>query len=272
MLSAMGLRAAITAESQQILEPFFMGCDTRMPKMVQIAINAMQKMVIFECLNTAASNSLLICLWALMEHGIEEVKILQTITLLVTTNQLVINDQLAKTISLCIRLHYTKNPTTNNTASATIRQLVTVIFERVQLEDKKRASSESSSSETDSKSSPSTEKLLESVSTGDSVQFKPTKLNPAALDAFDFAQDLIQLINGEAPFWLPSDHHHLVEITKTFGLELLELIIEQFADVFQKVSTFTYHFVLIYYNTISLYSAAQRICISSQRESLPAGD
>ena len=89
-MAAKGLRAAIIAESQQILEPFFMGCDTKTPKMIQIAINTIQKMILFECLNPAASHSLLICLWTLMEQGIEEVKILQTITLLTTTNQLVI--------------------------------------------------------------------------------------------------------------------------------------------------------------------------------------
>ena len=229
----MGLRAAINTESQQILEPFFFGCDTKIQKLVQISINAMQKMVIFECINTAASQNLLICLWNLMEHGIEEVKILQTITLLVTTNQLVMNEQLARTISLCFRLHYTKNPTTNNTASATIRQLVTVIFERIQSEDKKNSIAVSADNSSDSFKS---EKLFESLSGVDSPRYKPIKLCQAAADGFNFLQDLIQIINGEAPFWLTTnDHHHLVEITKTFGLELLELIIDQFADVFHKV-------------------------------------
>lgn len=36
---------------------------------------------------------------------------------------------------LCFRLHFTKNSTTNNTASATVRQLVSAVFERVQAED-----------------------------------------------------------------------------------------------------------------------------------------
>jgi hypothetical protein len=70
-----------------------------------------------------------------MESGVEEVKLLQTITLLISTNNLVQSESLAKALSLCFRLHFTKNSTTNNTASATIRQLVSVIFERVQTED-----------------------------------------------------------------------------------------------------------------------------------------
>lgn len=250
MLAAMGLRAAMNGESQQILEPFFMGCDTKAPKMVQISINAMQKMIIFECINLPASASLIICLWNLMEHGIEEVKILQTVTLLVTTNQLVMSEQLAKLISLCFRLHYTKNATTNNTASATIRQMVTMIFERVQNEDKKEqqkqtqtpATTTAGSSHSSEDVSPKKlDKLFGSVSGSNSSRFKPVKLRPAAEDAFNFLQDLIQIINGEAPFWLTAhdQHQHLVEIAKTFGLELLELIIDQYADVFHKVCLHT---------------------------------
>jgi len=36
---------------------------------------------------------------------------------------------------LCFRLHFTKDSTTTNTAAATIRQIVSVVFERVVLED-----------------------------------------------------------------------------------------------------------------------------------------
>jgi len=36
---------------------------------------------------------------------------------------------------LCFRLHFTKDCTTINTASATVRQLVSLVFERVVAED-----------------------------------------------------------------------------------------------------------------------------------------
>ena len=36
---------------------------------------------------------------------------------------------------LCFRLHFTKDATVANTASATVRQLVSVVFERVIAED-----------------------------------------------------------------------------------------------------------------------------------------
>ena len=36
---------------------------------------------------------------------------------------------------LCFRLHFTKDSTTINTAAATVRQLVSMVFERVMTED-----------------------------------------------------------------------------------------------------------------------------------------
>jgi len=40
---------------------------------------------------------------------------------------------------LCFRLHFTKDSTTTNTAAATIRQIVSVVFERVVTEDSEPA-------------------------------------------------------------------------------------------------------------------------------------
>lgn len=38
---------------------------------------------------------------------------------------------------LCFRLHFTKDNITNNTAAATVRQVVTVVFERMVAEDQR---------------------------------------------------------------------------------------------------------------------------------------
>lgn len=44
---------------------------------------------------------------------------------------------LFQAIVLCFRLHFTKDNITNNTAAATVRQVVTVVFERMVAEDEK---------------------------------------------------------------------------------------------------------------------------------------
>ena len=191
-----------------------------------------------------------------MESGVEELKVLQTITLLITTNTLVRSESLAKALSLCFRLHFTKNSTTNNTASATIRQLVSAVFERVQIEDKTPNDCEFNKSLcfcfnclTDSLTANKVHDIkFDDIKSG---KYTPISLEPSASDAFFFFQvidikfvliqiskliqwfvkDLVQLVNAEQPFWLTG----LTEMTRTFGLELLELIFTSFPDVFYKV-------------------------------------
>ncbi|KAF0021650.1 hypothetical protein F2P81_026097 [Scophthalmus maximus] len=115
-------------------------------------------------------------LWQLMENGLEELKLLQTVLVLLTTNTVVHDEVLSKfrfdvswlqsvqhndtndltyqnrpapftpcllcfipaqAIVLCFRLHFTKDNITNNTAAATVRQVVTVVFERMVAEDER---------------------------------------------------------------------------------------------------------------------------------------
>ncbi|XP_023214026.1 protein MON2 homolog isoform X4 [Centruroides sculpturatus] len=216
------LRLALLSESPEILEPFFLGCDTKNPKIVQICLTAMQRLITQEAVSLTAATNIISCLWSLMESGTEELKLLQTVTLLLTTNTIVQKETLSKALVLCFRLHFTKNSTTNNTASATVRQLVAVVFERVQSED----------------STPNEDRIgdlnLEELKTGS--RHPPKSLRPCAADAFLLFQDLVQLVNADQPFWLVG----LTEMTRTFGLELLESTLTTFSDVFFKHKEFSF--------------------------------
>lgn len=46
-------------------------------------------------------------------------------------------------------------------------------------------------------------------------------------------QDLCQLVNADAPYWLVG----MTEMTRTFGLELLESVLNDFPGVFLQVHT-----------------------------------
>lgn len=94
----------------------------------------MQRLITQQVVDQKGARYITDALWTLMENNIEEVKVLQTVTLLLTTNTVVHGETLAKSLVLCFRLHYTKNSTIVNTAGATIRQLVSLVFERVYLE------------------------------------------------------------------------------------------------------------------------------------------
>lgn len=48
---------------------------------------------------------------------------------------------------------------------------------------------------------------------------------------FASLQDLCQLVNADAPYWLVG----MTEMTRTFGLELLESVLNDFPGVFLQV-------------------------------------
>lgn len=60
----------------------------------------------------------------------------------------------------------------------------------------------------------------------------PKSLSPCASDAYLLFQDLVQLVNADQPYWLIG----MTEMTRTFGLELLESVLTQYMQVFYKVN------------------------------------
>lgn len=49
---------------------------------------------------------------------------------------------------------------------------------------------------------------------------------------FFHTKDLCQLVNADAPYWLVG----MTEMTRTFGLELLESVLNDFPEVFLQVN------------------------------------
>ncbi|KAB0402440.1 hypothetical protein E2I00_006823 [Balaenoptera physalus] len=118
-------------------------------------------------------------------------------------------------IVLCFRLHFTKDNITNNTAAATVRQVVTVVFERMVAEDERHRD------------------VVEQpvLVQGNSNRRSVSTLKPCAKDAYMLFQDLCQLVNADAPYWLVG----MTEMTRTFGLELLESVLNDFPQVFLQI-------------------------------------
>lgn len=133
----------------------------------------MQRLITQQVVDQKGARYITDTLWMLMEHSIEEVKVLQTVTLLLTTNAVVHGETLAKALVLCFRLHFTKDSTTINTAGATVRQLVSLVFERVGAEE----AAGNSSGEVDNR-----EVNIEELKLATSVA--PKGLKPCAADAY----------------------------------------------------------------------------------------
>ncbi|ELU04807.1 hypothetical protein CAPTEDRAFT_201502 [Capitella teleta] len=214
--------AGILGSSSDIVNAFVLGCDTKNPKIVHHCLSAIQKLIQHEAMSFTAAMSVINTLWVLMEAGVEELKLLQTAILLITTNTVVQHEALARALVLCFRLHFTKDSTTINTAAATVRQLVTMVFERVMTEDKVESQQELE---------PTSLEVLKNGS-----KQAPKSLRPCAGDAFLLFQDFCQLVNADQPYWLIG----MTEMTRTFGLELMESVLTTFPEVFIKHPEFTF--------------------------------
>lgn len=214
--------AGLIPASAEIVQPFVMGCDTRHPKMMPLCLGAVQRLISHEAISMTAADSIISMLWNLMEAGLEELKVLQTAIILITTNSVVQHESLAKALVLCFRLHFTKDSTTINTAAATIKQLVSIVFERVLSEDRVKSQA------------PMEPINFEELKSGSKTP--PHSLQPCGGDAYLLFQDLCQLVNADQPFWLMG----MTEMTRTFGLELLEAILTAFPEIFHTHSEFSF--------------------------------
>ncbi|XP_052646763.1 protein MON2 homolog isoform X7 [Harpia harpyja] len=212
--------AALKENSSEVVQPFLMGCGTKEPKITQLCLAAIQRLMSHEVVSEAAAGNIINMLWQLMENSLEELKLLQTVLVLLTTNTVVHDEALSKAIVLCFRLHFTKDNITNNTAAATVRQVVTVVFERVVAEDEQYKDT-----------------IDQPVAVqGNSNRRSVSTLKPCAKDAYMLFQDLCQLVNADAPYWLVG----MTEMTRTFGLELLESVLNDFPQVFLQHQEFSF--------------------------------
>uniref|UniRef100_A0A4W5RRL0 Protein MON2 homolog n=1 Tax=Hucho hucho TaxID=62062 RepID=A0A4W5RRL0_9TELE len=212
--------ASLKENSSEVVQPFLMGCGTKEPKITQLCLAAVQRLMSHEVVSEAAAGNIINMLWQLMENGLEELKLLQTVLVLLTTNTVVHDEILSKAIVLCFRLHFTKDNITNNTAAATVRQVVTVVFERMVAEDERFKG------------------IVEQPTPvqGNTNRRSVSTLRPSAKDAYMLFQDLCQLVNADAPYWLVG----MTEMTRTFGLELLESVLNDFPGVFLQHQEFSF--------------------------------
>ena len=221
--------------ANQVLYPLVQGCETKDAKLVRMCLSLMQRLIVNKIIDFKGARYITDTLWMLMESAIEEVKILQTLTLLLTSSHVVQNETLARCLVICFRLHFTRDSTVNTIAGATIRQLVPVVLERVSFishleesNDNKGALCTLCLQHAYEEPSPKMTNLMRNAS------FDPTKTNPFVVDAYMMFQDIVMLVGADQPVWMTG----IVEMTRTFGLELLESMLTQFPSVFAKHAPF----------------------------------
>ncbi|XP_039250007.2 protein MON2 homolog [Styela clava] len=208
-----------------LLQPFLMGCDTKSLTIIQLCLTSIQRLINYEIIDPSLARNVANVLWQVYDQGIEELqlRLLQTTLVLLTSKRsAVAGDILSRALVLCFRLHFTKNEVTNHTAEATIRQVVAVVFDRLLAEDKLRNIE-------DCNGEPYIPKNSEKYS-------PPPNTTSAVRDAYMLLQDLCQLVNAESPYWLIG----ITEMTRTFGLELLEAVLKNYQPIFNKHAEFKF--------------------------------
>lgn len=204
--------------SSELLQPLIMGCASKNARLAQVSLQAIQKMVQHRIIEPNSAPVIVNELWHLMEAECEELRILQTLTPLVSTELLVCGPWLAKCLVMCFRLNFAKDTIVINTASATVRQMVSCVFERVIQEDGMKSGD-----------LPIVRQTVKINS-----RAAPPTLRPCAADGYMLFRDLCFLINAEQPCWLIG----IQEMTRTLGLELLESVLAEYPSIFIKHTEF----------------------------------
>ncbi|RCI05076.1 hypothetical protein CU098_010695 [Rhizopus stolonifer] len=200
------------AKTEDALRPFVLACETKQLKLVTIAIGCIQKLISFHAIPETSVRAILRTLTDISVHGMDiQLKILQTVLPLLSNYRSVHDDILAEALLICFRLQDSKIAVVNNTAAATLRQLVIFVFDKVAKEDTLNL--------------PESDTIHEiEISTGEKI-----KLHPCAKDAYYLFQDLCVLTNGDHPEYLRLNH-----LSKTFGLELIESILTNHYRLFRE--------------------------------------
>eukprot|EP01132_Coremiostelium_polycephalum_P000509 gene509-641_t len=127
------------AKSEDVLKPFLLSCETKNQKMISVAIGSILKLISHSAVSLSTLPLILSKMAMLIDVGSEEavqLKVLQGLLILITTLHDIHDDNLAQCLVLCFKLHGSKNTSIQSTSSATLPQIIRIIFDRVLLEMK----------------------------------------------------------------------------------------------------------------------------------------
>ncbi|KAL7746319.1 Endocytosis and vacuole integrity protein [Sorochytrium milnesiophthora] len=209
------------ARSEDTLRPFVLALETKTTRLISSAMGCLQRLILHHALidNADAMRSLLRALGDIASLSSDvQLRVLQIILPLLSNYNCIHDDMLADAVVVCFRLQQSKDVLVSNTASATLRQLVIFLFDKLVKEDEAFQSSSLSDLSRSLAPAPQTVDAL----------------RPCAKDSYMLFQDLCLLTSNEAPQFLRLQH-----LQRTYGLELIESILANHAAVFARHPQFT---------------------------------
>ena len=133
------LTQADLTQRPNFVTPFLIACGTKNVKFTGIALVCLQKLVVARALPRGRLREVLEALREATAAGLDvQLKILQSLpSLLQNYADDLKGDLLAASLNICTILQASKNGIVNNTAAATLQQLVVSVFDKVVDEDSK---------------------------------------------------------------------------------------------------------------------------------------
>ncbi|KAI9864894.1 MAG: hypothetical protein M1813_002665 [Trichoglossum hirsutum] len=201
--------AADLSQRPNFLDPFLIACGTRNAKFTGIAVVCLQRLIVSRGLSKVRLKEVLEAFQEATTLGLDiQLKILQALpSLLQNYADDLRGELLGSALLICSILQSSKTGVVNNTAAATLQQLFVSVFDKVVTEDKR---------------------ALELPTVGEApAEDGPVQLRSSALDAFRVFNDLCLLTERQKPQFL-----RFTAMPQTFGLELIESILTNHADIF----------------------------------------
>lgn len=213
-----------------------LACQTRAPKVIQLAVSLLHRSVVLHVLPEASVPRVVEALQALQAPGRADIdvqlKILQTVSALLAGYPSITGTQLSGALMLCFALYeHSRVAVVSSTAAATLRQNIMIVFDKVQDEDR----------------------VFDGICTEDAAAQAPLPVHtaqtpdgpatlfPCSADAYRLFSDLCALADGEPASFLP-----LASLAKPFVLELLESVLTNHALLFAAGAPGARHPELVY--------------------------
>ncbi|KAJ3872331.1 thaumatin family-domain-containing protein [Lentinula edodes] len=229
-------------QSFDLLKPVFMGCATKSPKVVAISLGSLQRLISLKAVPKSTVPEIIRIMGDAMNQGVDiQLKILQTLLGLIT-NYLEVHN------TLLGNLQESRIAVVSSMATATLRQLVMVVMDKMVDEDHKN---------TDAEIGEADNRLAE-ITLPDGTT---TPFSPSAKDAYSVFEDLCLLANLEKPNFLKLESLH-----KTFALELIESVLTNYHALFRKALSDRPTFPLILRCTRVVFLLLKQFCLELQTE------
>ncbi|XP_043691175.1 protein MON2 homolog isoform X2 [Telopea speciosissima] len=234
------------AHNEDILRIFLMACEVKSVKLSVIGLSCLQKLISHDAVAPSALKEILSTLKAHAEMVDESVqlKTLQTI-LIIFQSRLhpESEDNMAQALGICLRLleNNRSSDSVRNTAAATFRQAVALIFDRVICAESLPAGKVGSGSQNfrifsvtgDVSRSINRSESLESDCVSGGPLLMRESLTKAGKLGLRLLEDLTALAAGGSVTWL-----RVNSLQQTFALDILEFILSNYVAIFRTLVSY----------------------------------